>query len=170
VPDSAAGRQCLVELRGFEVPPHARMSLTQMSLLRTLVARFWKDPYVRKPLRWDPRLRDLFLLPHFARVDFEDAICDLNGAGYPFEIACFELRVPHDGDLVTDTGIGLQLCGAIEPWHVLGEEVTAQGTARFVDRSVERMQVLVDGMPKSGPTRRTGSTRPWRDAWRPRRC
>jgi len=149
-PDSAAGRQGLVEFRAFEMPPHARMSLTQMLLLRSLVARFWKEPYVRPPIRWGTELHDRFLLPHFVRVDFEDVICDLKRAGYAFDPAWFdpffEFRFPHYGDLTTGNGIHMELRGAIEPWHVLGEEVTAQGTSRFVDSSVERMQVKVNGM------------------------
>jgi uncharacterized protein (DUF2126 family) len=149
-PDSASGRQGLVEFRGFEMPPHARMSLAQMLLLRALVARFWKDPYPRRPIRWGTELHDRFLLPHFVRQDFDDVICDLGRAGYPFDPAWFdpffEFRFPHYGDLVTANGIAMELRAAIEPWHVLGEEVTAQGTARFVDSSVERMQVKVNGM------------------------
>ena len=149
-PDSASGRQGLVEFRAFEMPPHARMSLAQMLLLRTLVARFWKEPYTRKPVRWGTELHDRFLLPHFVRQDFADVICDIRRSGYPLEMAWFEpfleFRFPHYGDLVTDNGIDLELRAAIEPWHVLGEEVTAQGTARFVDSAVERMQVKVTGM------------------------
>ncbi|MBK1655551.1 DUF2126 domain-containing protein [Allochromatium vinosum] len=149
-PDSAAGRQGLLEFRGFEMPPHHRMSLAQMLLLRTLVARFWKEPYRRKPIRWGTELHDRFLLPHFVRQDFTDVVCDLRRAGYPIELdwfePFFEFRFPHYGDLITDNGIDMELRAAIEPWHVLGEEVTAQGTARFVDSSVERMQVKVNGM------------------------
>jgi len=149
-PDTASGRQGLVEFRGFEMPPHARMSLAQMLLLRALVARFWKEPHTRKPVRWGTELHDRFLLPHFVRRDFDDVICDLGRAGYPFDAAWydpfFEFRFPHYGDLVTENGIRVELRGAMEPWNVLAEEVTAQGTARFVDSSVERMQVLVDGM------------------------
>jgi uncharacterized protein (DUF2126 family)/transglutaminase-like putative cysteine protease len=149
-PDTASGRQGLVEFRAFEMPPHPRMSLAQMLLLRSLVARFWKEPYTRRPVRWGTELHDRFLLPHFVQQDFEDVICDLGRAGYPFGLAWFdpffEFRFPHYGDLVTENGIRVELRGAIEPWNVLGEEVTAQGTARFVDSSVERMQVLADGM------------------------
>ncbi len=149
-PDSASGRQGLVEFRGFEMPPHYQMSLAQMLLLRTLVARFWQEPYTRKPIRWGTELHDRFLLPHFARLDFEDVICELRRAGYAIETAWFEpffeFRFPHCGDLVTAEGIHLELRTAIEPWHVLGEEVTAQGTSRFVDSSVERMQVKINGL------------------------
>jgi len=149
-PDTASGRQGLVEFRAFEMPPHARMSLTQMLLLRALVARFWKEPYVRRPVRWGTELHDRFLLPHFVAQDFGDVICDLGRAGYPFELAWFdpffEFRFPRYGDLVTENGIEMEFRSAIEPWNVLGEEVTAQGTARFVDSSVERLQVKVNGM------------------------
>jgi uncharacterized protein (DUF2126 family) len=149
-PDSASGRQGLVEFRAFEMPPHGRMSLAQMLLLRALVARFWQQPYTRPPVRWGTELHDRFLLPHFVRQDFNDVICDLRRAGYPFDPAWFdpffEFRFPHYGDMIAANGVRMELRGAIEPWHVLGEEVTAQGTARFVDSSVERMQVKVDGM------------------------
>ena len=149
-PDSASGRQGLVEFRAFEMPPHARMSLAQMLLLRALVARFWQQPYTGALIRWGSELHDRFLLPHCVRQDFADVICDLQQAGYAFESAWFdpffEFRFPHYGDLVTANGIKLELRGAIEPWHVLGEEVTAQGTARFVDSAVERMQIKVNGL------------------------
>jgi uncharacterized protein (DUF2126 family) len=148
-PDSATGRLGLLELRAFEMPPHARMSLTQHLLLRSLIAQFWKTPYEKPLVRWRTEIHDRFLLPHFVKQDVEDVISDLNEHGYPFKNEWFaphlEFRFPHYGTM-GQRGIELELRQAIEPWNVLGEEGAAAGTVRYVDSSVERLQVLVNGM------------------------
>ncbi|MBC7782629.1 MAG: transglutaminase family protein [Burkholderiales bacterium] len=148
-PESSTGRLGLLEMRAFEMPPHAQMSLTQHLLLRALVANFWVRPYNTPLVRWRTELHDRFMLPHFVRQDMEDVVADLNQAGYPFKLdwfdAHFEFRFPHYG-AIAHRGIELELRQAIEPWNVLGEEPSLGGPVRFVDSSVERMQVLVDGM------------------------
>ena len=151
-PDSASGRRGLLELRAFEMPPHPRMSIVQMLLVRALIARFWKTPYTGKLVRWGTELHDRFMLHHYVRADIQEVVTELQEAGYPFEMAWldpfFEFRFPKLGTVhVGDIEIELRM--GIEPWHVLGEEVSRTGTSRFVDSSVERLQVRVRGLTDS---------------------
>jgi uncharacterized protein (DUF2126 family) len=148
-PDSASGRLGLVEFRSFEMPPHARMSLTQQLLVRAMVARFWEVPYRQPLVRWGTSLHDRFMLPHFIVQDFLEVLGELREWGMAFQpewfVPHFEFRFPLLGDATYD-GIKLELRQAVEPWHVLGEETVATATARYVDSSVERLEVKVRGM------------------------
>jgi uncharacterized protein (DUF2126 family) len=148
-PDSATGRLGLVEMRAFEMPPHARMSLMQMLLIRSLVASFWEQPYEGQLVRWDTAIHDRFMLPHFLWQDFKDVVRHLARAGIGFKqdwcAPFLEFRFPRYGTIAHE-GLQVELRQAIEPWHVLGEEAALGGTARYVDSSVERLQVLVQGM------------------------
>jgi uncharacterized protein (DUF2126 family)/transglutaminase-like putative cysteine protease len=149
-PEGGAGRLGLLELRAFEMPPHPRMSLAQQLLLRGLIAHFWKTPYQPKKLqRWGTELHDRFMLPHFVQDDFNDVLTDVGSSG--FEIPSewfaphFEFRFPKLGDFVT-RNVEVELRTALEPWHVLGEQGAPGGTVRYVDFSLERLQVKVRGM------------------------
>ena len=148
-PDSSSGRLGLLEFRGFEMPPHARMSLAQQLLLRIFISWFWKSPYRQDLVRWGTRLHDIFMLPQLVQDDFSDVLTILQDAGYPVSMDFFhphfEFRFPFYGK-IDYQGIELELRQALEPWHVLGEEPGGGGTARYVDSSLERVQVKVRGM------------------------
>ncbi|MEM9446457.1 MAG: transglutaminase family protein [Verrucomicrobiota bacterium] len=147
-PDNTAGRLGLLELRSFEMPPHARMSLVQQLLLRSLISNFWEKPYSQPLVPWGTELHDRFMLPHFVWQDMQDVISDLQSWNLPFQESWFQphyhFRFPVCGEN-SYREINMELRTALEPWHVLGEEGVAGGTARFVDSSVERVQVKTDG-------------------------
>lgn len=145
-PDSSTGRLGILEFRGFDMPPNKHMCLVQLLLIRCLLAWFWKKPYKRKLIRWGTELYDKYLIPHYVQQDLAEISNDLQDAGYPFQVAWletfFEFRFPLYGKIMVQE-MELQVRMGIEPWHVLGEETVRGGTARFVDSSVERVEVKV---------------------------
>ncbi|HEX8549166.1 MAG TPA: transglutaminase family protein, partial [Cytophagaceae bacterium] len=148
-PDSSTGRLGILELRAFDMPPHYRMSMVQMLLIRTLIAKFWVTPYKHKLVHWGTELHDKFMLSHYVQRDLQHVVNDLNDAGFEFHLSWFEpffeFRFPFCGRTVVQD-IEIELRKGIEPWHVLGEEVSRSGTARYVDSSLERMQVKITGL------------------------
>ncbi|MCG3174411.1 MAG: hypothetical protein GMKNLPBB_02645 [Myxococcota bacterium] len=148
-PHSAHGRQGLIELRAFEMPPHVRMIHAQVLLVRSLIAAFAEKPYQGRLVRWGQMLHDRFLLPHWLWRDFEDVLEFLADRGLPLPPEGYrpflDLRCPVIGQLNAGDVI-LEIRNAIEPWHVLGEESTASGVSRYVDSSMERVEVRADGL------------------------
>ncbi|HEX5142297.1 MAG TPA: transglutaminase family protein [Mycobacterium sp.] len=147
-PDSNRGRLGLLELRGFEMPPHQQMAMVQSLLVRSLVAWFWEEPLRAPLIRHGDNLHGRYLLPHYLIHDIADVAADLRAHGIDFETSWLdpftEFRFPRIGTAVFD-GVEVELRGAIEPWSTLGEESTGTGTARYVDSSVERIQVRLIG-------------------------
>ncbi len=148
-PQTPYGRQGLVELRAFEMPPHPRMLGAQAILVRALLASFAAEPYRHSLVRWGTELHDRFLLPYFLWNDFEGVLEHLAAHGVALPAGGYrpfvELRCPLAGTIEVGAA-RIEVRNAIEPWHVLGEEATQTGTARYVDSSVERIELRTIGL------------------------
>jgi uncharacterized protein (DUF2126 family) len=100
-------------------------------------------------VRWGTDIHDRWMLPHFVWSDFTDVVSGLNERGYPIREEWFaphlEFRFPQVGDLALKN-IHIEVRQALEPWHVLGEEGAPGGAVRYVDSSVERLQIKTKGL------------------------
>lgn len=148
-PDSERGRLGLLEMRGFEMPPHPQMNLVQAVLMRACVALFWNKPYKAPFVRWGAQLHDKFMLPHYVREDLNHALGLLRAGGYDLHLDWFDpffaFRFPEAGSIqVGDATLSLRT--ALEPWPVMGEEPAGGGVSRAVDATLERLQVTARGI------------------------
>ncbi len=147
-PEGQGLRLGLLELRAFEMPPHVRMNLLQMLLVRSLVCMFWKQPFEGGLVRWGASLHDRFMMPHFVEKDLGEVLAQLQHSGFDLRNEWFasqlEFRFPKIGSVVAD-GVELELRKALEPWNVLAEETVSGRPVRSVDSSLERIQVKVSG-------------------------
>ena len=112
------------------------------------------------------------MLPFHVWHDFVDVIDDMNRAGYELD-ASGSRRTSSSASRSTARSsygaIEIELRQALEPWHVLGEEGAVGGTVRYVDSSVERLQVKVRGLTDGRYADRLQRLARAADADRPRR-
>jgi len=130
------------------MPPHPRMAAAQAILARALVAAFAKEPYAHGLVRWGTELHDRFLLPSGSGATWRTSSPSWTGGASGCRAtptAPSSSSVPVVGRLQVG-GVAVEVRNALEPWPVLGEEPGAGGTSRFVDSSMERLEVRAEGL------------------------
>lgn len=136
----------LIEFRAFEMPPNSNMLMAAVALLRGLAAMFLKQPFVEPLKKWGIELHDTHSMPWFLVQDLEAVLADLRKAGFDFSFDLFkdwfEFRFPSLGTLRHDKH-EIEFRQALEPWPVLGEQPNGGGTSRFVDPSMDRLQIIM---------------------------
>ncbi len=146
-PDGPTGRLGLLEFRAFEMPPDARMSLAQQLLLRALVAWLWREPQ-QGAVSAGARACTIASCSPISSGRTSSTCWQTCAGRATISIPRRSRRRPCSASrssAVEQGGVRLELRQALEPWHVMGEEGTSGGTVRFVDSSVERLQVKVEG-------------------------
>jgi len=144
-PDSTSGRRGLVEFRSWEMAVHPDLALSQSLLLRSLTLHFLEKPFCAPLKPWGYQLRDQWMLPQHLLADLYDVLTVLNNEGLVFPLEPFaahgDFRFPLLGAFSYDD-MSFELRPALEPWPVIGEEPGPGGTVRYVDSSVERVEIL----------------------------
>jgi uncharacterized protein (DUF2126 family) len=139
-----------VELRSFEMPPHAEMSLAQHLLLRAAIARFWDQPYEQKLVRWGTELHDRFMLPHFVWDDFTDVMGDMKElSGYDVQAEWFARTSSSSSppSARSTSAASIWKCAPLwSPGMCWGRKAERRAApCAYVDSSLERVQVKTSG-------------------------
>jgi uncharacterized protein (DUF2126 family) len=142
------GKLGVVEWRAFRMPAHPGMLAATACLLRALVTRLVVAPY-REPLV-DHRddIHDSWALPHLLARDLRHVLGDLDehGIGLPPSLRA-ELDAWRDPGITCHLGAAtLSITRAVDFWPLLGDTASQElATARLVDASIERWQLMVTG-------------------------
>ena len=132
------------------MPPHARMSLTQQLLLRAMIARFWEEPYVPARLaRWGTELHDRFMLPHSMSSRIFAMSWTKCRRRLPVQggMVRATLRIPLSRNTATSRSRASNSNCATpsSPGMSWAKKAAVGGAVRYVDSSVERVQVKIRG-------------------------
>ncbi len=157
-PTRRAAGSASLELRAFEMPPHARMSLVQQLLVRALVARFW-DAAVHDhgSCAGAPSCTTASCCRTSSRRTSTTCCDELAQAGFPFAAEWFaphlEFRFPRDRHR-SRSAASCSSCGTrSSPGTCSARRPGGGGTVRYVDSSLERLQVQA-ARPDRRPPRR----------------
>ncbi|MCC6994600.1 MAG: transglutaminase family protein [Deltaproteobacteria bacterium] len=148
------GQLGLVELRSLGMEPSAERSTAVAALFALVLARLVKAAY-REPLRdWGAALHDRFGLPHQLTADLDEVFADLRAHDLAVPTRLEELlRTPRPAlARVELPGACLTVTRGLEFWPLMGDVASQEErSARVVDASTARLQLLVETSDKDAP-------------------